>query len=116
MHKRKLMTVMACLALSASMLAACGGGSDKETTKEDTSTTGTTDNAGTKTDTAGTTTDEPAATDPFLNEKATISIYYPTPDQVENRKLEDDKIRRFTEKYPNITIEKSDWHYKVDEI
>ncbi|PWW01153.1 carbohydrate ABC transporter substrate-binding protein (CUT1 family) [Paenibacillus cellulosilyticus] len=116
MHKRKLMTVMACLALSASMLAACGGGgSDKETTKEDTSTTDTTDNAGTKTDTA-TTADEPAAQDPFLNEKATISIYYPTPDQVENRKLEDDKIRRFTEKYPNVTIEKSDWHYNVDEI
>ncbi|MBW7461309.1 extracellular solute-binding protein, partial [Paenibacillus sepulcri] len=46
----------------------------------------------------------------------TISVYYPLPDQVENRKLEDDKIKRFTEKYPNVTVEKSDWHYSTDEI
>ena len=59
---------------------------------------------------------ESPATPAALDKKVTISIYYPLPDQVENRKLEDDKIRRFTEKYPNVTIEKSDWHYNVNEI
>lgn len=49
-------------------------------------------------------------------EKITISIYYPTPDRVEDRALEDDKIRRFQEKYPNVEIIKSDWQYDPNEI
>jgi multiple sugar transport system substrate-binding protein len=49
-------------------------------------------------------------------EKVTISIYYPLPDQVENRVLEDGKIIRFQEKYPHVEIIKSDWHYNVNEI
>ncbi|PUA36606.1 ABC transporter substrate-binding protein [Paenibacillus elgii] len=48
--------------------------------------------------------------------KITISVYYPTPDLVERRALEDDKIRRFTEKYPNVEIVKSDWQYDPNQI
>jgi len=48
--------------------------------------------------------------------KVRISIYYPTPDQPEKRALEDDKIRRFQEKYPYVEIIKSDWHYNPNEI
>jgi len=112
------MTVTACLALCATMLAACSGGSGKDGS-EDTAKTDT----GTKTESTATdngtnteATTQPSAEDELLNKKITISVYYPLPDQVENRKLEDDKIRRFTEKYPNVTIEKSDWHYNVNEI
>ena len=50
------------------------------------------------------------------DKKITISIYYPTPDRVEDRKLEDDKIKRFNEKYPNVEIVKSDWQYNPNEI
>ncbi|WP_127533870.1 ABC transporter substrate-binding protein [Paenibacillus kobensis] len=115
---RKLMTATAVLALSATMLAACSGGGDKDNTKDTANTeptkteTATTTDEGTKTDATA----QPSAEDELLNKKITISIYYPLPDQVENRKLEDDKIRRFNEKYPNVTIEKSDWHYNVNEI
>ncbi|MBD2848595.1 extracellular solute-binding protein [Paenibacillus sp. IB182496] len=49
-------------------------------------------------------------------EKITISIYYPTPDREDDRKLEDDKIRRFTEQYPNVEVVKSDWQYSPNEI
>ena len=49
-------------------------------------------------------------------EKVTISIYYPTPDRVEDRALEDDKIRRFQEMYPHVEIIKSDWQYDPNEI
>ncbi|MBJ6360389.1 ABC transporter substrate-binding protein [Paenibacillus sp. GCM10012307] len=102
---RKLSMMMLCLALFSSLLAACGssGTSEKQPANN-----GGQKNNGTVTEG----TDTPKEND----KKVTISIYYPLPDQVERRKLEDDKIRRFQEKYPNVTIEKSDWHYNVNEI
>jgi len=60
-----------------------------------------------------TNTPEPAENKP---DPVTISVYYPTPDRVEDRALEDDKIRRFQEKYPHVDIIKSDWQYKPEEI
>lgn len=49
-------------------------------------------------------------------EKVAISVYYPTPDRVEDRALEDDKIRRFQQVYPHVEIIKSDWQYNPGEI
>lgn len=67
--------------------------------------------------TTPTTTDEVATpTDDIKNKKVSISIYYPTPDRVEDRALEDDKIRRFNEVYPNVEVIKSDWQYNPNEI
>lgn len=54
--------------------------------------------------------------DERASDKITISIYYPTPDLKELRQLEDDKIRRFKEKYPNVEVVKSDWQYNPNEI
>ncbi|MCC3376150.1 ABC transporter substrate-binding protein [Cohnella sp. REN36] len=54
--------------------------------------------------------------DDLTSKKVTISIYYPTPDKPELRALEDDKIKRFNEKFPNVTIVKSDWQYNPNEI
>ncbi|TYP69796.1 ABC transporter substrate-binding protein [Paenibacillus methanolicus] len=56
-----------------------------------------------------------AASDP-ARERITISIYYPTPDLPENRAHEDDKIRRFTARYPYVDIIKSNWQYSPNEI
>lgn len=50
------------------------------------------------------------------NKKITISVYYPTPDQKALRALEDDKIKRFEAKYPNVKIVKSDWQYDPSQI
>lgn len=50
------------------------------------------------------------------SDKITISIHYPPPDQTANRKLEDDKVKRFEAAYPNVTIKKDDWQYNPDEI
>jgi len=92
---RKSFTVMlVVMMLSAWMLAACGSGKNNNNETPDNS--------------------SEAATE--TTEKVTISIYYPTPDRVEDRALEDDKIRRFKEKYPNVEIIKSDWHYDPNEI
>src|SRR5690606_1010885 len=62
------------------------------------------------------TTSEPPAEEDITQKKVKISIYYPTPDLVEARALEDDKIRRFNEVYPNVEIVKSDWQYNPNEI
>ncbi|NOJ71792.1 ABC transporter substrate-binding protein [Paenibacillus alvei] len=48
--------------------------------------------------------------------KVTISIYYPPPDQIEKRTLEDDKIKRFVKQYPNVKVVKSDWQYDPNQI
>lgn len=64
--------------------------------------------------------DKPANTEApaedIKDKKVSISIYYPTPDRVEDRALEDDKIRRFNEVYPNVEVIKSDWQYNPNEI
>lgn len=101
---RKLSMMMLCLALFSSLLAACGSSNTNEKP---------TNNGGQKS--SGTVT-EGTDNGKESDKKVTISVYYPLPDQVEIRKLEDDKIRRYLEKYPNVTIEKSDWHYNVNEI
>ncbi|WP_438447636.1 ABC transporter substrate-binding protein [Gorillibacterium sp. sgz5001074] len=102
---RKTSAIAISLTMTASLLAACGDG-EKESAA---SVSPASSPSGTQPATAAPATQKPA-------EKVTISIYYPLPDQVENRKLEDDKIKRFQAKYPNVTIEKSEWHYNVNEI
>lgn len=59
---------------------------------------------------------ESPAEEDITQKKVTISVYYPTPDRVEDRALEDDKIRRFNEVFPNVEIVKSDWQYNPSEI
>jgi len=104
MRKKKLPVLLTSLAAIAMMLAGCSG----------TATTSST--PGPTTAPAGTT--APAATPAATPapEKVTIKIYYPTADKKELRALEDDKIKRFTEKYPNVTVKPDDWQYNVDEI
>ncbi|MUT68778.1 ABC transporter substrate-binding protein [Paenibacillus sp. NEAU-GSW1] len=106
---RKNAAILMSLVLLFSMLAACSGGGGKNEPKG----------------TNAVESEKPAATedaataapeDDIKNRKIKISIYYPLPDQVENRKLEDDKIKRFNEVYPNVEIIKSDWHYNPGEI
>ncbi|MGO4109272.1 ABC transporter substrate-binding protein [Paenibacillus sp. YAF4_2] len=108
---RKNFAMGASVVLLCSMLAACGSnnnnGSNNGNQKPAES------NASASTNTA---TDTPAATEDITQKKVKISIYYPLPDQVENRKLEDDKIARFNKVYPNVEIVKSDWHYAPNEI
>jgi len=102
---RKLSIVIAVVLTFSLVLAACGtkeGGTNKpQNTKEPVSPT--------ETATA------PPEED-ITQKKVSISIYYPTPDRVEDRALEDDKIRRFNEVYPNVEIIKSDWQYNPNEI
>ncbi|GIP28039.1 sugar-binding protein [Paenibacillus sp. J23TS9] len=107
---RKISMVLVSLVLSASMLAACGGNKTAEDPKP-------ADNQGSQgtTDT-GNKSEEPAQTDDITTKKVTIKIHYPLPDQKEARAQEDDKIKRFNEKYPNVTIVKDDWQYNVNEI
>lgn len=57
-----------------------------------------------------------APVDDITQRKVSISIYYPTPDRIEDRALEDDKIKRFNEVFPNVEIIKSDWQYNPNEI
>src|SRR5690242_14023189 len=108
---RKFSMVLMCLLLSASVLAACSGGSK----------TAGGDNQGGGSDGSGSggttaTTDAGKSEDDITQKKITIKIHYPLPDQKDLRAQEDDKIKRFTEKYPNVTIVKDDWQYSVNEI
>ncbi|MFD2334153.1 ABC transporter substrate-binding protein [Cohnella sp. GCM10020058] len=48
--------------------------------------------------------------------KITMTIQYPKPDNTESIALEDSRIKRFEEKYPNVTIKKNDWQYAPSEI
>ncbi|ANE48392.1 ABC transporter substrate-binding protein [Paenibacillus swuensis] len=107
---RKWSIVILCLLACSLVLAACSGGNNSNNGNK--GNTGNTEAPKTENTNSGTN----EAEEKIEDKKITISIYYPLPDQVENRKLEDDKIRRFTEKYPNVTVEKSDWHYNVNEI
>lgn len=124
---RKASFVLASAALLTGMLSACGTSNNNSNNGGSTSsagTTNTTTNTSTNTNTSkdsGTNatannSGNAAATDDASTKKITISIYYPTPDLVEKRALEDDKIKRFNEKYPNVTIVKSDWQYNPNEI
>lgn len=106
---KKNVVVMVCLVLLMSIVAACSGNGNNKT--EETTPPAATD----KPSNQGSEETEPPKED-IKDKKVTISIYYPLPDQVENRKAEDDKIARFIKEYPNVEIVKSDWHYNPTEI
>ncbi|WP_040949921.1 ABC transporter substrate-binding protein [Gorillibacterium massiliense] len=105
---RKTSAVLLSLTMTAGLFAACGKSDDSKKSEE------TASPAATKSSDAAPATTAPA--DDITKKKVTISIYYPTPDKVDERKLEDDKIKRFNEVYPNVTIVKSDWQYNPNEI
>jgi multiple sugar transport system substrate-binding protein len=48
--------------------------------------------------------------------KITISVHFPAKDQKELTALEEDKVKRFTAKYPNVTITPDAWQYNPTEI
>ncbi|MCL6456413.1 MAG: extracellular solute-binding protein [Gorillibacterium sp.] len=103
---RKVSIVLLSLVFITSVLTGCGGSSSKasdEPTKASEPAASTA---------AATTAPELTAAD----KEVTISIYYPTPDRIEDRALEDAKIVRFNEMYPKVTVVKSDWQYNVNEI
>jgi len=105
----KLMAVACCLVLLGTIIAACGGGGgQKEDAKGSTNNSASADNHG-----SGQSSGQSSGQQEETPEEVTISIYYPLPDQTEARRLEDDKIRRFQEKYPHVNIVKSDWHYSI---
>jgi multiple sugar transport system substrate-binding protein len=107
---RKISSIFACLLVFSLVLAACGG------SKNNTSSPSASESASTPAESsAAPESSEPAVVD-LTQTKATISIYYPTPDLVERRALEDDKIKRFNEVFPNVEIVKSDWQYNPNEI
>ncbi|REJ18913.1 MAG: ABC transporter substrate-binding protein [Paenibacillaceae bacterium] len=108
---RKLMALACCLVLLGTIIAACGGGGGQKDNQAGSSGGSTAGNGQSSESTADSSGQQEEAP-----EEVTISIYYPLPDQTEARRLEDDKIRRFQEKYPHVNIVKSDWHYSVDEI
>lgn len=105
---KKNVVTMLCLVLVFSVLAACSGGNSGG--NEPSNQPSASSNSG-----SNTPSEEPKEED-IKDKKVTISIYYPLPDQVENRKLEDEKIARFLKEYPNVEIIKSDWHYNPAEI
>ncbi|BBI34893.1 extracellular solute-binding protein [Cohnella abietis] len=105
---RRISTIIACLIVFSLVLAACGGKNNNGNSSPSASSS-----APAESNSAAT--PEPEERD-ITKVKATISIYYPTPDQVELRAQEDDKIKRYNEVFPNVEIVKSDWQYKPDEI
>lgn len=107
---RKFSAVLMCLMLLGSLLAACGG-------KNNASDQANNGGANTPSNTGGNntaTTDEPK--DDITQRKVTLKIHYPLPDETTLRAQEDDKIARFQEMYPNVTIIKDDWQYDINEI
>ncbi|MBM7565962.1 ABC transporter substrate-binding protein [Paenibacillus sacheonensis] len=114
---RRASFVLASAALLTGMLSACGTSNDNSNNGGNAGNAGTT-NEGTNAaaDNGGNAATNDAPANDASTKKITISIYYPTPDLVEKRALEDDKIKRFNEKYPNVEIVKSDWQYNPNEI
>lgn len=107
---RKISIMLLCLVFIISLLAACSGNSGTGNGNEGDGTpngNATTPNGGNED--GGNSSEAPP-------EKVTISIYYPTPDRVDDRKLEDDKIRRFEEAYPHVEVVPSEWQYNPNEI
>ncbi|REK75646.1 ABC transporter substrate-binding protein [Paenibacillus paeoniae] len=103
---RKISMMIAVVLAFSLILVACGKGNGGNNTPPSTSP------SSTPSDTNST----PPAEDDITQKKVSISIYYPTPDRVEDRALEDDKIKRFNEVFPNVEIIKSDWQYNPNEI
>ncbi|MFC5407660.1 ABC transporter substrate-binding protein [Cohnella soli] len=110
---RKISTVITGLLAFSVVLAACGKNNDNGASSSPAASPSAASPSATTP--ASPSSDTPETTD-LTKVKATISIYYPTPDQTEKRALEDDKIKRFNEVYPNVEIVKSDWQYNPNEI
>ena len=104
---RKVLTIMLCILMFSFVLAACGGNGQNNNAAQNNAAE--TNNSAAAND-AGNEAEEPAV------ENVKISVYYPTPDREADRALEDDKIRRFQEAYPNVEIVKADWQYNPTEI
>ena len=92
---RKFSAVLMCILLFGSLLAACGGKNNTTATKDE-------GNKGTNT-TNTSATNEPAKEEDIADKKITLKINYPKPDEETLRTTEDDKIKRFQAKYPNVT-------------
>ncbi|MBO9597073.1 MAG: ABC transporter substrate-binding protein [Cohnella sp.] len=107
---RKITSVISVLMAASLVLAACGSNNNNGNAASSSAPAATTP-ASSPADTGSA-----APADDPTQVKATISIYYPTPDKVQERKLEDDKIARFNQVYPNVEIIKSDWQYNPNEI
>ena len=103
MQKKNVFSALLSLTLLGSLLAACGGnnGGSEASSSPSPSPSG------------ESSAPAPSEAPP---EKVTIKIYYPTADKVELRQLEDEKIKRFQDKYPNVEVVPDDWQYAVDEI
>ncbi|TCZ76524.1 ABC transporter substrate-binding protein [Paenibacillus albiflavus] len=106
---RKLSVILLCLIVFIGLFAACSNKEEAASKAPAATTTPSTPAPATATPPA-------ENTDDITKKNVTISIYYPTPDLVERRALEDDKIKRFNEKYPNVKIVKSEWQYNPNEI
>ncbi|TVY00402.1 ABC transporter substrate-binding protein [Cohnella terricola] len=111
---RKLTTAIACLLVFSLVLAACGGKNNSNGSSSQPPSSASNSPSESASAPASDTGDS-SAVDP-TQLKATISIYYPTPDQIEKRALEDDKIKRFNQVFPNVEVVKSDWQYNPNEI
>jgi multiple sugar transport system substrate-binding protein len=108
---RKIPSILAMLIVISLALAACGGNNNSNSSPSASEPAQSSPSASTP----AAESNEPTAED-ITQIKATISIYYPTPDLVEKRALEDDKIKRFNEVFPNVEVVKSDWQYNPNEI
>lgn len=105
---RKISMLLAVIVAFSLIVVACSkneGGTNTPPPASKTPTSGTNDSENT-----------PPAAEDITQKKVSISIYYPTPDRVEDRALEDDKIKRFNEVFPNVEVIKSDWQYNPNEI
>ncbi len=114
---RKISTVIACLLMFSLVLAACGG--NNKNSESSPSASSASPSASPSSSPSDTPPDSGSSGSGGFDPgtlKATISIYYPTPDQVEKRALEDDRIKRFNEVFPNVEVVKSDWQYNPNEI
>jgi multiple sugar transport system substrate-binding protein len=108
---RKIPSILAMLIVISLALAACGGNNNSNSSPSASEPAQSSPSASTP----AAESNEPTAED-ITQIKATISIYYPTPDLVEKRALEDDKIKRFNEVFPNVEVVKSDWQYNPNEV
>ncbi|THF77283.1 ABC transporter substrate-binding protein [Cohnella fermenti] len=108
--KQKWSAMLLSLAMVSVVAAACGGNNNNGAASPSAS------SPASESPSPSPSESSPAASSEAPAEKVTIKIYYPTADKTELRALEDDKIKRFTEKYPNVTVVPDDWQYNVNEI
>ncbi|WP_027094051.1 ABC transporter substrate-binding protein [Cohnella thermotolerans] len=112
MHRKKWSAMLLSLAVIASAATACGGGGKDNASGSEGASASPSASGSASPSAAESASPSADAT----AEKVTIKIYYPTADKTELRALEDDKIKRFEAKYPNVTVVPDDWQYNVNEI